>query len=72
MAKYRAFLVILLLLVLGGMSVGIPSAVADDASTNCYYDGYNWYYYWDYYNYYWNYYWDNFWYNYWYNYWYGW
>jgi|GEM_PF-2668393 len=72
MESKRAVLVILFLLVMGGLSIGLPAVVADDTneiSCNYYYDNYYWWnYYWDYFNNYWN----NYWYNYWYYYWYGW
>jgi hypothetical protein len=69
MGRGKAFLVILLLFALVGISMGIPSVAADgDYSTSSYQNTYYWNYYWDYINYYWN----NFWYNYWYDYWYGW
>nr|WP_319537699.1 hypothetical protein [uncultured Methanospirillum sp.] len=69
MEKKKVLFVVIVLLAMGGLSVGIPSVAADNGYCYYCYDNYYWWnYYWDYFNYYWN----NYWYNYWYYYWYGW
>jgi hypothetical protein len=66
MGTYNVLFILVLLLAMGGISIGIPSVAADYGYCNyCYQDSYWWNYYWDYFNNYW----DNYWYNYWYYYW---